>query len=133
MTNSTDTQILSPKGTFPATIAEVIDEYKLVMNRGKLNNIEKGQEMLVYRLSEEEIKDPDTGDSLGYLELVIGTGKVIYVQEKMSIIESDKSERILPKDPLLTTLNNPSLEQILGKSKKLPFDNPQIGDKVKPI
>ena len=32
MQNVTDTPLLSPKETFPATVAEVIDNFKLVIN-----------------------------------------------------------------------------------------------------
>lgn len=91
MTNTTDAPVLGKKGTFPATVAKVIDNYKLVINRGSENGIREGQRMLVYGISDEDIKDPRTGESLGYLELVRGTGKIISVQEKMSF----ENERIL--------------------------------------
>jgi len=60
MENVTETPILSPKGTFPATVVKVIDDYKLVINRGEISGIREGQRMLVYNTSEEEIKDPQT-------------------------------------------------------------------------
>ncbi|MGK7943637.1 MAG: hypothetical protein AB4058_04130 [Microcystaceae cyanobacterium] len=116
MESTTNPPLLSPKGTFPATVAEIIDKYKLVINRGKQHNLEKGQRMQVYRLSDDEIKDPETGESLGYLELLIGTGEIIYVQEKMSILES-------------VEVYNPYLGETLYPA----FDKPQVGDKVKPI
>jgi hypothetical protein len=118
MENATQTQILSPKGTFPASVAQVIDNYKLVINRGKKNGIREGQRMLVYRLSDEKIVDPDTGRLLGYLELVRGTGRIISIQEKMSILESDS---YLPNINIFISKN------------RLQFDNPKVGDKVKPI
>ena len=113
MQNVTEAPLLSPKGTFPATVVKVIDHYKLAINRGKHNVIRQGQRMMVYYIDDEEILDPNTGESLGSLELVRGTGRVIFVQDKISIIESDK---IIDK---------------LGK--RLPFENPQVGDLVKPI
>jgi hypothetical protein len=48
MENVAEKPILSPKGTFPATVVKVIDDYKLVMNRGKQNGIREGQRMMVY-------------------------------------------------------------------------------------
>ena len=92
MENVTETPILSPKGTFPATVAKVIDNYKLAMNRGEQNGIREGQRMMVYHISNEDIKDPNTGESLGFLELVKGTGRVIFVQDKISIIETDQKK-----------------------------------------
>jgi hypothetical protein len=113
MQNVTEPPLLSPKGTFPATVVKVIDHYKLAINRGKHNVIRQGQRMMVYYIDDEEILDPNTGESLGYLELVKGTGRVIFVQDKISIIESDK--------------------MIDKLGKRLPFENPQVGDLVKPI
>ena len=69
MENVTETPLLSPKGTFPAAVVKVIDDYKLVMNRGEQNGIREGQRMMVYRIDDEEILDPHTGESLGFLEL----------------------------------------------------------------
>ena len=90
MDTTTDAPVLGKKGTFPATVAKVLDNYKLVINKGSEDGIRQGQRMLVYGISDEEIKDPRTGKSLGYLELVRGTGKIAYIEEKMSILESDK-------------------------------------------
>ncbi len=68
--NVTETTLLSPKGTFPAKVVKVIDDYKLVMNRGEISGIRKGQRMMVYPIDDEEILDAHTGESLGYLDLV---------------------------------------------------------------
>ncbi len=68
--NVTETPLLSPKGTFPAKVVKVIDDYKLVMNRGEISGIRKGQRMMVYPIDDEEILDAHTGESLGYLDLV---------------------------------------------------------------
>ncbi len=129
----TNAPVLAKKGTFPATIAKVIDDYKLVINRGSENGIREGQRMLVYYVSDEDIKDPNTGESLGYLELVRGTGKIIFLQDKIAILESDKVQykRILsawkPGFPI------GSGDQIIEEPQRIPFENPQIGDQVKPI
>ncbi|TRT86284.1 MAG: hypothetical protein EWV82_05875 [Microcystis aeruginosa Ma_AC_P_19900807_S299] len=168
MENVTETPLLSPKGTFPATVVKVIDDYKLVMNRGEQNGIREGQRMMVYRIDDEEILDPHTGESLGFLELVRGTGRIIFVQDKISIIESDKKPDIdlnklsyliveylhKPRDlselsyipPLtpsgieylakkeLQSTRERELKSMIDKlGKRLPFENPQVGDLVKPI
>ena len=79
---------------FPATVAKIIDPCKVVMNRGVLHGVKEGQRFLVYKLSEEVIVDPASGESLGYLEIVKGRGRVSHVQEKMSIVESDRREPV---------------------------------------
>ncbi|GCL53896.1 hypothetical protein NIES3806_12330 [Microcystis aeruginosa NIES-3806] len=55
MENVTETPLLSHKGTFPATVVKVIDDYKLVMNRCEQNGIREGQRMMVYREVQEEL------------------------------------------------------------------------------
>lgn len=133
MENVTETPILSPKGTFPATVAKVIDNYKLVMNRGEQNGIREGQRMMVYHISNEDIKDPNTGESLGFLELVRGTGRVIFVQDKISIIETDQ-KKTYRKRIENTPLGLSSYKSEVVESDELkPFDNAQVGDLVKPI
>ena len=122
----------SPKGTFPAKVAKIIDDSKLVINRGTAHGIRKSQRMLVYCIDDEEIKDPDTGKSLGFLELVKGTGKVISVQENLAIIQSDQEK------PYIREFNSPPYSLMMGKevvreSIIIPFDDPLVGDLVKPI
>lgn len=123
---------------FPALVANIIDDYKIVINRGIEHDIRLGQRFLIYNLSKEEILDPLTNEPLGYLELVKGTGKVIHVQEKMATIESDKIEI---SKTTVTKKRHPYLPPpILGdpieeisSPKRIPFDSVQVGDWVKPI
>lgn len=167
MENLTETPLLSPKGTFPATVVKVIDDYKLVINKGETSGIKEGQRMMVYHIDDEEILDLHTGESLGHLELVIGTGKIIFVQDKISIVESDKKPDIdlnklsyliieylqkprelselsyipltasgieyLAKKELQSTRERELKSMIDKLGKRLPFENPQVGDLVKPI
>ena len=127
--------------TFPATVVKVIDDCKVVINRGALHKVTEGQRFLLYKLSEEEIKDPISGESLGYLEIVKGTGKVVHVQERISTIESDNRERWERKIVWLSS--SASLFSVLGGGEEeetivpssflVPFDGPIIGDRAKPI
>lgn len=123
--------------TFPATVVKVIDEYKVVINRGALHNIKPGQRFLIYRLEDEEIKDPVTGESLGYLEIVKGTGKVTHIQERMSTIETDRREilekRIIRRKPSALFFSGQEEEIITPSGDIMPFENPKVGDKAKPI
>ena len=139
MNNAKDTKNQKEK-TFPASVVKIITDDKVVINRGTRHNIKEGQRFLLYSLSEEEIKDPVSGKSLGYLETVKGTGKITHVQEQMSTIESDKIEaperKIIKKTSvgLFFPMRTESEEETITPSKKIePFDNPQEGDKVKPI
>lgn len=120
---------------FPAAVASIINEYRIVINRGNEHDIRLGQRFLVYCLSDEEIIDPITNEPLGYLEIVKGTGKVINVQERISVIESDKTEisnrKIIKKGSLYSFLGD-AVEEI-ESPQRVPFELVQVGDKAKPI
>jgi len=78
------TILLSPKGTFPAKIIDVITLYRLVMNRGEQNNIQVGQRVLVYEPTTEEIQGRWES-----LEILKGRGRVISVEENEATIKLD--------------------------------------------
>lgn len=118
--------------TFPATVVKVIDSCKLAINRGKIHGLKQGQRLLVYSLSVQEIQDPNTGESLGYLEIVKGTGQVIHLQEKMCTIESDKQKILTRK--IQSNIYLGFRDEIVESEKNLvPFEDPETGDLVKPI
>lgn len=118
-------------------VASIINDYKLVLNVGRKHNVEKGFRFSVYSISESDIIDPDTKKSLGKLELPLGTGKVISVQENMCIIESDMYSKSISKISKKTTplgfLSSMYDQQIVTEEFPNddihePFDNVQIGD-----
>ena len=113
---------MANKNTYPAEVAKVINEYKLVINRGSIDNVKLDQKFLVYSISDEEVFDPTTKESLGYLEIPKGTGKVIHIQERMATLETDMVET----DPIK------KLSALSGPYKK-PFISVRVGDKVKPV
>lgn len=100
------------KRAFPALIAEVLEQTRVIINRGSEDDIKLGDRFLIYELT-REIMDPETHESLGKLEVSKGTGKVTQVQEKMSVITSDRV--------------NSTTNQIV------PFSTPRRGDSAKPI
>ncbi|MCK9376482.1 MAG: hypothetical protein M0P73_10045 [Syntrophobacterales bacterium] len=108
---------ISDHNIYLATVVKIIDSRKLVINRGERDGIKYGQRFIIYHVEEEPIIDPITNESLGHLEIVKGTGKVFHIQERISIIESDMHKTNLIGFPI----------------DYLSFDNPEIGDKAKPI
>jgi len=124
---------------FPAIVVRVIDDHRIVINRGKVHGIKAGARFLVYELEEEEVKDPITGVSLGYLEIVKGTGKVTYVQDRMSTVESDSrgepaEKRVIKRrSPFFFTGEQEEEEVILSQGDLISFKEPEIGDKAKPV
>jgi hypothetical protein len=132
-----ETQVSAPviakKGTFPANVADIINPLRLVINRGENDGIRLQQRVLVYSISNEEIKDPNTGASLGYLEIVKGTGRVVHLQDKLATIESDKTRSYLRKlvSPYAVSLLRD--QEVIEVSEPVPFESPEVGDFVKPI
>lgn len=126
-------------------VIHVSDDYCSVsLNAGTREGISLGDKFLVYAVSDHEIIDPDTNESLGFLEFVKGTGKVIHVQEKLCTIESNTFKKPTPKKTIRTEKHNNSIlsiygpatteETILsGEPEQIPFDCPQIGDLAKQI
>ncbi len=113
-----------------AKVVVVIDDDRVAINRGMENGVKLGQRYLVYELG-KEVTDPDTGASLGKLEVVRGTGKVVHLQEKMATLKSDltKQRRIRSRDPLAFTFGQG--EEIM--TDEMPFNEPKVGDVAKPI
>lgn len=123
---------------FPGAVTEVLNAYTLVINRGEQDGVEKGQEYIVYALSEEPLTDPDTGEQLERLEQVKGKGKVVHVQQKIATIqsnrkESDRNERVVHRgDPLGGTVFGEEKVEIKPDPDVLPFNDPERGDRVRP-
>ncbi|WP_050803430.1 hypothetical protein [Selenomonas infelix] len=126
-------------------VAKVTNAEELVLNAGQADKIQEGDRYLVYGIG-EEIFDPDTKKSLGCLEVVRGTGKVVHVQERMCTIRTDmkepikiekKRKRMLPTTSIMSTLTgfHDRVEEIeyTEMPEAKPFDNPEVGDHAKPI
>lgn len=74
-------------------VANVIDKYTIVANRGSNQGVSIGNKFLIVTVG-EAITDPDTGEELEKLEIVRGKVSVTHIQEKISTLESyeyDKS------------------------------------------
>jgi len=127
---------------YPASVVKVIDEYTIVINRGSEHGISKGDQFLVYFIEPDEIKDPETGESLGHLEVVRGTGSAIHVQPKITTVKSNRS---VSRGRVIRRTTNPGLGGLLGtltaeretieepEREALPFEDVQIKDYVKPV
>lgn len=117
-------------------IVKIIDDYKLVINAGYEDGICENQKYLVYEVSDEEIFDPDTKKSLGFLELVKGTGKVTHVQEKMSTIEScvyeNSSTKTIRKNPWMGAIGD-YVETTDSKKTQCPFKDVKLNDFAKQV
>lgn len=78
---------MSNQGKVAATVAHVIDKYKVVINRGSDQGVTVGDTYLIYAIGPDLI-DPETNESLGPLEVVRGRAVVRHVQEKVTTLEA---------------------------------------------
>ena len=122
---------------FPASVIKILSPVKLVINRGSNHNVEPNSRFLIYSLSDEELTDPETRESLGKLEIVKGTGRVVHVQEKMATLESDRKRpakrTIRKKAGGLAIFGVFEEEELTPSDDLIDLEKPEIGDKVKPI
>ena len=105
-------------------VAKILDNYNLVINKGKNDNIKIGQEYLVYEQT-EEICDPETGLPLECLFVPKGKGIITRVQNKISILHSHEWEKPSSLAEALTVFAQPQ--------KLKAFYKPNVGDSVKYI
>lgn len=103
-------------------VASKIDDFQIVINKGAENHIDSSMRFLVYEEG-QEIFDPHTSQSLGYLEIPKGFFKVQHIQDKMTILVSE-----LKKEKKL--FNLPIIMQELDVEKDL-LSSIKTGDKVK--
>ncbi len=122
--------------SFPATVVRVIDNHKVIINRGAKHGIQKEQRFLVYHLDTNPIKDPETGQDLGLLEIVRGTGVATHVQENLTTVSSDRKgpneRREVVRRGIMYSFGS-ERETITIPGEIEPFDDVVNGDKVKPI
>jgi hypothetical protein len=65
-------------------VAKIIDPTTVILAAGAESGVKDGMEFVIYDLT-ETIRDPDTGDDLGQLEIVKGTVRAVHVQEKITL------------------------------------------------
>ncbi len=117
--------------------------FKAVINKGGNSSITIGDKFLIVGIG-KELFDPDTKESLGYLEIVKGKAIVTHVQPKMSTIESINYKREIPIKTVEETVGGLAIMLAAGgKTKKttyeekekilLPFDDIQVGDIAKKL
>ncbi|VVB85980.1 Uncharacterised protein [uncultured archaeon] len=69
-------------------IIKILDNKRVIVNLGYKDNVMKDMRFIVYAEG-ENIKDPDTNESLGKREIVKHKIKATHIQENFSIMESD--------------------------------------------
>lgn len=123
-----------------ARVAQVLDKYTIVINQGSADGVEEEDRFLIYGIG-DEIKDPETGQSLGKLEIVRGQGVVAHVQERLATVKTAEKRERGGKSRRIK--RSPGFSGIFGeqvveehedyREESVPFSGVQIGDFAKPI
>ncbi len=73
-------------------VAQILDEFTLIINVGQTKGVKPGMEFVVYAPG-DDVTDPDTGASLGAWEVVKGRVVASHVQEKLTICHAASAKQ----------------------------------------
>ncbi len=117
-------------------VVKALSEDRWIINLGLEQGIEANQRFVIFELG-EEILDPESGESLGALELVKGHAQAEHVQPRMSILILEK-KAAAPAAPRV--LSAVLADTTMGAKKKgrRGRDTPksqsvQVGDSVRAV
>lgn len=120
-------QALAQHPTRQYKVAAVIDSYHVVINAGRSDGVTVGTTYVIYAIG-DEITDPDTGQSLGRVEMIKGRGTVTNVQEKIATLESSDYIEVRRQGPSGIF----AAQQPIETTRQLkPFSYPEAGDFVR--
>ena len=109
---------------FEGRIAQIIDDHRIVINKGHEHGVRVGQRFLILAIG-DEIFDPETDESLGQVEVVKGRGKVTHVQEKMSTLQTTENHEIT-RNISNWRLKLSAENKICGRRKHVRFDGETV-------
>ncbi|WP_349533394.1 hypothetical protein [Leuconostoc citreum] len=70
-------------------IVKIISDHEFIISAGLKQNVSKGDKFIIFDRHGEEIIDPDSGESLGYLDVNKGLIIVRNVFENMSLASTE--------------------------------------------
>ncbi len=75
-------------------VAKILDEYSIVINVGRNDGVTEGMVFVVFTQSSDEIKDPDSGETLGTLENVKDYVSAVHIQDKFTTCVAKEAKKI---------------------------------------
>ena len=69
-------------------VARILNDESIVVNRGSAHGVKEGMRFAIFT-ELDEVKNPETGSSMGKLELVKARVVAAHVQENMTICEAE--------------------------------------------
>ena len=108
----------------PTQVAEIINPHTIILNKGAKDGVHPHSRFVIYKHG-IEILDPTSGESLGILEVVKGTGRVTHLQDSMCTIQNEKEGKQFVSSIFPSGFIRDHFEDLKGP---LPFIDPEIGD-----
>ena len=100
------------------------------MNLGQSEGVTTETRFLIYRIG-PEIRDPDTSESLGNLEVAIGQGKPKHIQAHLTtVIPAHTRTRIRKLSSWMVSMTGTAEQEI---EEPISFDEPCVGDLVRVV
>ncbi len=115
-------------------IVKALDAGRWVANVGLEAGVAPGERFVVFELG-EEITDPETGASLGALELVKGHLVAEHVQPKMTILEREEEPEAAPRVPVVLSARLAQTDTGVPRrgSGRPRTSEPKVGDHVRRV
>jgi hypothetical protein len=86
-------------------VARILSDESVVINRGSAHGVKQGDRFVVFT-DADEVTDPETGESLGRIEIVKARLVALHVQEKMTTCVAGSEVEPTPyEDPTQHTLS----------------------------
>lgn len=95
-------------------VVKILNEYSIAINLGWKDGLADGMNIVVFATGSEELKDPNTGESLGCLELVKARLKVSHVQERCSICTAEAVKKAGEEEGGFRTLGAAMMAEAMG-------------------
>ena len=73
-------------------VARILNEFQLVLNVGLQQGVKPGMTFIIFEQA-DEIKDPETGESLGRLEIVKAEVTVAHAQDTLCLVQAKPKEK----------------------------------------
>jgi hypothetical protein len=90
-------------------VLRIFDETSLLVNMGKKDGLKRGDKLVVIEKG-EEIKDPDSGESLGEIEIAKAELIAADVQERLTILRTETEKVSTVNLPLSTRMVQDSVK-----------------------
>ena len=102
-------------------IAKILDEYHIVINKGRNDCVQERMKFVIFSISNDDIKDSDTHESLGKLELVKGYVTAFHVQERATICVAEKTENTKSSEvgAGVQTLSGAMMAECMGRNEQI--------------